>query len=101
MAEKEKSAPPPDENPENEPEQAQPDEANYEEEPIEFLDRLVAFFLVIGPWSILIVKFQELLGDMVTDWTHNMILLAAIVIFLLVVGYVSKWVFRYRKKWRG
>jgi putative effector of murein hydrolase LrgA (UPF0299 family) len=101
MAETEKSAPPPDENPGKEPEQAQPDEANYEEEPIEFLDRLIAFFLVIGPWSILIVKSQELLGDMVSNWTHNMILLAAIVIFLLVVGYVSKWVFRYRKKWRG
>ena len=84
-----------------EPGPEQRDESVDDEEPIEFLDRLIAFFIVIGPWSLLIVKAQELLGNMISDWTHNMILLAAIVIFLIVVGYVSKHVYRLRKKWRG
>jgi hypothetical protein len=101
MARTEPGAPPPEEKPGMEPDAEQPGEFEDEEEPVQFLDRLIAFFLLIGPWSILIVKFQELLGDMISNWTHNMILLAAMVGFLIAVGYLSKWVHRYRKKWRG
>jgi len=101
MTQSETGAPPPEEKPGVEPDPAQSGEFADEEEPVEFLDRLIAFFLIIGPWSILIVKVQELLGNMISDWTHNMILLAAIVIFLIVVGYVSKWIHRGRRKWRG
>jgi hypothetical protein len=92
---------PPEQRPEMEPGQQQQGESVDEEEPIEFLDRLIAFLILIGPWSILIAKAQELLGNLISDWTHNMILLAAIVAFLIVVGYVSKHVHRFRKKWRG
>jgi hypothetical protein len=92
---------PPEERPEMEPGQQQQGESEDEEEPIEFLDRLIAFLILIGPWSILIAKTQELLGNLISDWTHNMILLAAIVVFLIVVGYVSKHIHRFRKKWRG
>jgi len=101
MTHSETGAPTPEEKPGMEPDPAQHDDSADEEEPVEFLDRLIAFFLIIGPWSILIVKVQELLGNMISDWTHNMILLAAIVIFLIVVGYVSKWIHRGRRKWRG
>lgn len=101
MAQTGPGEPPPDEKPGMEPDPGLHDEPADEQEPVEFLDRLIAFFLLIGPWSFLIVKFQEVLGGMISDWTHNMILLAAIVGFLIVVGYVSKWVHRYRKKWRG
>jgi len=101
MAESESSATPPEDKPGMGPEPQQQLEPEGEEEQVEFLDRLIAFFIVIGPWSLLIVKAQELLGSMISDWTHNMILLAAIVIFLIVVGYVSKHIHGFRKKWRG
>jgi len=101
MAHDETGATPPEEKPGMEPDPQQQSEGMDEEEPIEFLDRLIAFLILIGPWSILIAKAQELLGNMISDWTHNMILLAAIVIFLIVVGYVSRHIHRLRRKWLG
>ncbi|MBI4962739.1 MAG: hypothetical protein HY913_05620 [Desulfomonile tiedjei] len=101
MAQTESGAPPPEDSPGIGGDPTEHGASEPEEEPIAFLDRLIAFFIVIGPWSLLIVEVQELLGNRISDWTHNMILLAAIVIFLLVVGYLSKWVFRFRKKWHG
>jgi hypothetical protein len=67
-----------------------------EPEPVAFIDRLIAFFILIGPWSLLLSYGQDLLGDYVTSWVNNMMVLVGIIVFLIAVGYLSKKVYAFR-----
>ncbi len=69
-----------------------------EPEPVEFLDRVIAFLAIVGPFSYLVAWLQEKFADLVSVYVHNMILLAAIIVFLIVVGYASKGIYRIRKR---
>jgi hypothetical protein len=69
-----------------------------EPDPVEFLDRVIAFLIIIGPFSYLVAWMQEKFADMVSISVHNMILLAAIIGFLVLVGYASKKVHKIRKR---
>lgn len=67
-------------------------------EPVEFLDRVIAFALIIGPFSYLVAWLQSEFADLVSLSVHNMIMLIAIILFLVLVGYASKGVHRIRKR---
>jgi len=70
-----------------------------EPQPVEFLDRVIAFLLLIGPFSYLVAWLQSEFAEMVSLSVHNMIMLVAIIAFLILVGYVSKRVHRVRKRY--
>jgi len=70
-----------------------------EPEPVEFVDRVIAFLLIIGPFSYVVAWLQSEFADMVSLSVHNMIMLVAIIGFLLLVGKASKRVHRVRKRY--
>jgi membrane protein YdbS with pleckstrin-like domain len=78
------------ENPAVQPEQ------ESEEEIVTFLDRLIAFLLLVGPWSYLTVLLQELLQELVPVKVVNMVVLAGLIFFLVAVGWLSRRVRRFR-----
>lgn len=81
-----------------------PDEAAPpppQREPVAFLDRAIAFILIIGPFSYLVAWLQQEFADMISIRTHNMIMLAAIIVFLIVVAYASRGIHKIRKKRMG
>ncbi|MEW6110587.1 MAG: hypothetical protein AB1664_00530 [Thermodesulfobacteriota bacterium] len=71
-----------------------------EDDPIEatFLDRTLAFVVLVGPACYLISWTQELLLDLVPKTVSNMSVLAGIIVFLIGVGWLSKRIYRVRMK---
>ncbi len=76
-----------------------PDAENQleDEDPINFSDRVIAFLILILPFSWSIDKAQELLLDKVTEFVSHMAVLVGLIAFLLLVGWLSKRVHSYRK----
>ncbi len=76
-----------------------PDAENQleDEDPINFSDRVIAFLILILPFSWSIDKAQELLLDKVTEFVSHMAVLVGLIAFLLLVGWLSKRVHAYRK----
>lgn len=70
-------------------------------DPVAFLDRLIAFFILIGPFSFLVSYAQELLADYVPTTVNNMMVLAGIIGFLLAVGYLSRKIHAFREARKG
>jgi hypothetical protein len=70
------------------------------DEPVEarFLDRVIAFSLVIWPFSYLISRSQELLQPILPRMLANLSVLVGLIGFLLVVGWLSKRVYRIRQR---
>jgi hypothetical protein len=68
-----------------------------DEDPINFSDRVIAFLILILPFSWSIDKAQELLLDKVTEFVSHMAVLVGLIAFLLLVGWLSKRVHAYRK----
>jgi flagellar biogenesis protein FliO len=69
-----------------------------DEDPINFSDRLIAFLILILPFSWSVDKLQEVLQDKVSQYISNMAVLVGLIAFLVLVGWVSKRVHEYRKK---
>ncbi len=68
-----------------------------EEDHIKFSDRVIAFLILILPFSWGIDKAQELLLDKVTEFVSHMAVLVGLIAFLVLVGWLSKRVHAYRK----
>jgi|GEM_PF-1104442 len=71
------------------------------EEDVRFVDRVIAFVVLVVPFTFLTVWVQSLLKDRVSLSIHNMVMLAGIVGFLLLVGKASRWISPYRKRMQG
>jgi hypothetical protein len=69
-----------------------------DEDPINFSDRVIAFFILILPFAWSIDKAQELLLEKVTPFVSHMAVLVGLIAFLVLVGWLSKRVHDYRKK---
>ena len=69
-----------------------------DEDPINFSDRVIAFLILILPFSWSIDKAQELLLDKVTEFVSHMAVLVGLIAFLVLVGWLSKRVHAYRKR---
>ncbi len=67
---------------------------------VTFLDRVIAFVLLIGPWGLLTVWIQDLLIDRLSASVTNMVVLAGIIGFLLVVNWASKRIYSLRVRRR-
>ncbi len=67
---------------------------------VTFPDRVIAFVLLIGPWGLLTVWIQDLLIDRLSTSVTNMVVLAGIIGFLLVVNWASKRIYSLRVKRR-
>jgi hypothetical protein len=86
------------------PEQGAPPTSDHirtlEDDPIEatFLDRTLAFVILVGPACYLISLAQDLLLDLVPKTVCNMSVLAGIIAFLVGVGWLSKRIYRVRMK---
>ena len=68
-----------------------------DEDHINFSDRLIAFLILILPFSWSVDKLQEVLQDKVSQYISNMAVLVGLIAFLLLVGWLSKRVHAYRK----
>lgn len=68
-----------------------------DEDPINFSDRVIAFLILILPFSWSINKAQELLLDLVTPFVSHMAVLVGLIAFLVIVGWLSKRIHIYRK----
>jgi hypothetical protein len=68
------------------------------DEDVSFIDRVIAFAVLVVPFTFLTVWVQSLLKDRVSLSIHNMVMLAGIVGFLLVVGKASRWLSSYRRR---
>ena len=68
-----------------------------DEDSINFSDRLIAFLILILPFSWSVDKLQEVLQDKVSQYISNMAVLVGLIAFLLLVGWLSKRVHAYRK----
>lgn len=76
--------------------------AEQEREPhveVTFLDRVIAFLLLVWPFSYLISWAQDLTADRLPTSIANIMVLIGIVAFLVVVGWLSKRIYRIRKGW--
>ncbi|HMK36494.1 MAG TPA: hypothetical protein VK463_15580 [Desulfomonilaceae bacterium] len=74
-----------------------------EEEPevqdyVHFSDRVIAFLILIFPFSFFVDRLQSLLLEHVSQYVNNMIVLAGLVGFLVLVGWLSKKVHGFRKR---
>lgn len=69
-----------------------------DEDHINFSDRVIAFVILILPFSWSIDKAQELLLDKVTEFVSHMAVLVGLIAFLVLVGWLSKRVHAYRKR---
>lgn len=78
------------------------DNASVEEEdnelPVTLLDRVIAFLLLILPFSQIITWGQEQLDGVLPQSIANMGVLVGIIVFLLAVGRLSKIIYGYRLK---
>ena len=68
-----------------------------DEDPINFSDRVIAFLILILPFSWSVDKLQEVLQDKVSQYVSNMGVLVGLIAFLVLVGWLSKRVHEYRK----
>lgn len=70
------------------------------DEPVEarFLDRVIAFSLLIWPFSYVISRSQELLHPILPRMLANLSVLVGLIGFLLLVGWLSKRVYRIRQR---
>jgi hypothetical protein len=98
MAEAGTGAQPPEEKDKSEAQDIPSPAPEYEPEPVEFLDRVIAFVVLIGPFSYMVAWLQSEFADAVSLSVHNMIMLVGIIAFLVLVGYASKRVHRIRKR---
>lgn len=71
-----------------------------QEEFVTFLDRCIGFILLVGPWSYMTARAQELLQGLLPVKIINMVVLAGIIVFLVAVGGLSKRIHRFRAAWR-
>jgi flagellar biogenesis protein FliO len=69
-----------------------------DEDPINFSDRVIAFLILILPFSWSVDKLQEVLQERVSQYVSNMAVLVGLIAFLVVVGWLSKRVHEYRKR---
>jgi hypothetical protein len=69
-----------------------------EEDSVNFSDRVIAFLILILPFSWGIDKAQELLLDLVSPFVSRMAVLVGLIAFLVLVGWLSKRVHAYRKR---
>jgi hypothetical protein len=69
-----------------------------DEDPINFSDRVVAFLILILPFSWSVDKLQEVLQEKVSQYVSNMAVLVGLIAFLVLVGWLSKRVHEYRKR---
>jgi len=74
------------------------EQPSEDEDPINFSDRVIAFLILILPFSWSVDKVQELLQDLVSQYISNMAVLVALIAFLVLVGWLSKRVHAYRKR---
>jgi hypothetical protein len=68
-----------------------------DEDPINFSDRVIAFVILILPFSWSIDKLQELLLDRTSEFVSHMAVLVGLIAFLVLVGWLSKRIHAYRK----
>jgi flagellar biogenesis protein FliO len=73
-------------------------QALEEEDPVNFSDRVIAFLILILPFSWSIDKIQELLLEHVSQFVGRMAVLVGLIAFLVLVGWLSKRIHAYRKK---
>ncbi len=66
--------------------------------PITLLDRVIAFVVLILPFSYLIDWIQEITQGKISQSINNIIVLIGIVLFLVVVGWLSKWIYFWRQR---
>jgi hypothetical protein len=74
-------------------------EEEYNELPVTLLDRVIAFLVLILPFSQIITWGQEQLDGVLPQSIANMGVLVGIIVFLLAVGRLSKIVCSYRIKY--
>lgn len=74
-----------------------PEKPLEEEDPINFSDRVIAFVILILPFSWSIDKLQELLLDKTSEFVSHMAVLVGLIAFLVLVGWLSKRIHTYRK----
>ena len=67
------------------------------EDPVSFSDRAIAFLILILPFSWSIDKAQELLEDKVSQFVNHMVVFIGLIVFLVLVGWLSKRIHVYRK----
>lgn len=67
---------------------------------VTFLDRVIAFLLLVWPFSYLISLVQDLMADHLPTSVRNITVLIGIVLFLIVVDKVSKRIYRLRQRQR-
>lgn len=68
---------------------------------VNFSDRVIAFLILVLPFSVFVDRVQALLLDYVSQYVNNMIVLAALIGFLVLVGWLSKKVHAFRNKRSG
>jgi hypothetical protein len=80
--------------------QEKPVEEEPQEEVIDvtLLDRILACLALIYPFSLLVDKMQELLLGRVAGSVNNMLVLASIIGFLVLVNSVAKRLYAWRQK---
>ncbi len=66
-------------------------------EPTSFLDKVVAFGILVFPFSWVLVSIRDQLESHVTKSVNNIVFLVGIVAFLLVVGKAAERIRDYRK----
>jgi hypothetical protein len=69
-------------------------------DPIDFSDRVIAFLLLVFPFSVFIDRLQALLLDYVSQYVNNIFVLVGLIGFLVLVGWLSKRVHMVRNRWR-
>lgn len=68
-----------------------------QEEPAStFLDKLIAFLVLIYPFSKLIEFAQEMLNDLLPQSIANISVLIGIIGFLVTIGWLAKMIYVYR-----
>lgn len=65
---------------------------------INFSDRVIAFLALVFPFSLFVDRLQALLIDRVSQYVNNMLVLACLVGFLVLVGRLSKRVHAFRAR---
>jgi hypothetical protein len=84
--------------PHDEPGRPDTEQPLEEEDHINFSDRVIAFVILILPFSWSIDKAQDLLLDKVSEFVSHMAVLVGLIAFLVLVGGLSKRVHAYRKR---
>lgn len=70
-------------------------------DPVNFSDRVIAFLILIFPFSVFVDRLQSLLLDYVSQYVNNIFVLAGLIGFLVLVGWLSKRVHAFRTRWRA